>query len=76
MPQMKDMRPEYKSVYAQVLQDTLTRIDKAMQNFFRRVKQSKTQVTRASKATTGLIVLSIRKQVLALRMITVYVCLR
>lgn len=35
---VKAVRPEYREVYAQVLQETLKRLDKAFQGFFRRVK--------------------------------------
>jgi putative transposase len=38
LPEMKELRPEYQDIHSQVLQDTLRRVDKAMQNFFRRVK--------------------------------------
>src|SRR5712691_7317463 len=39
LPDIKELRPEYKDIHSQVLQDTLRRVDKAMQAFFRRVKQ-------------------------------------
>lgn len=38
LSEIKAELPEYKSVYSQVLQDVLKRIDKAYQAFFRRVK--------------------------------------
>jgi putative transposase len=38
LPDIKEERPEFQEIYSQVLQDVLHRIDKAMQNFFRRVK--------------------------------------
>lgn len=38
LPDIKEIRPEYKDIHSQVLQDTLRRVDKAMQAFFRRVK--------------------------------------
>jgi putative transposase len=38
LPAIKEIREEYKDIYAQVLQDVLRRVDKAMQAFFRRVK--------------------------------------
>jgi putative transposase len=38
LPEIKEERPEFQEIYAQVLQDVLHRIDKAMGNFFRRVK--------------------------------------
>lgn len=39
LPGLKQVLPEYKTVQSQVLQDVLRRLDKAYQNFFRRVKQ-------------------------------------
>lgn len=39
LTEIKEALPEYKSVYSQVLQDVLRRLDKAFQGFFRRVKQ-------------------------------------
>ncbi len=42
LPEMKEMMEEYKAIHSQVLQDTLRRVDKAMQAFFRRVKQGDT----------------------------------
>jgi len=38
LPQVKDVRPEYLDIHSQVLQDVLTRLDRAFQAFFRRVK--------------------------------------
>ena len=38
LPAIKDVRPEYREVHSQVLQDVLTRLDRAFQAFFRRVK--------------------------------------
>jgi putative transposase len=38
LPAIKDVRPEYHDVHSQVLQDVLTRLDRAFQAFFRRVK--------------------------------------
>ena len=38
LPAIKDVRPEYRDVHSQVLQDVLTRLDRAFQAFFRRVK--------------------------------------
>nr|BBH87099.1 hypothetical protein KTC_18500 [Thermosporothrix sp. COM3] len=37
-PEIKEIREEYRDIHSQVLQDVLTRMDKAMDNFFRRVK--------------------------------------
>ena len=38
LPEIKAIRPELNTVYAQVLQDTLKRLNKAFDAFFRRVK--------------------------------------
>src|SRR5215469_15074596 len=38
LPAIKQVRPEYREVHAQGLQDVLTRLDRAFQAFFRRVK--------------------------------------
>ncbi len=38
LPALKNINPEYKKVYGQVLQNVLKRLDKAYQNFFRRIK--------------------------------------
>ena len=38
LPKIKEICPEYKEVYSQVLRDPLTRLDKGYKNFFRRVK--------------------------------------
>jgi putative transposase len=39
LPSVKAVRPEYHDVHSQVLQDVLTRLDRAFQAFFRRVEQ-------------------------------------
>ena len=39
---IKAIRPEYKSIYSQVLQDVLHRVDKAFKAFYRRVKAGQT----------------------------------
>jgi putative transposase len=39
LPGIKDIRPEYQDIHSQVLQEVLTRLDRAFQAFFRRVKQ-------------------------------------
>ena len=39
LPEIKQLIPEYSLVYAQVLQNTLKRLDGSFQNFFRRIKQ-------------------------------------
>src|SRR5260221_1355441 len=38
LPEIKEVRPEYHDLHSQVLQDVLTRLDRAFQAFFRRVK--------------------------------------
>jgi putative transposase len=38
LPDIKQARPEYQDIHSQVLQDVLTRLDRAFQAFFRRVK--------------------------------------
>jgi putative transposase len=38
LPAIKEVRPEYHDVHSQVLQDVLTRLDRAFQAFFRRVQ--------------------------------------
>src|SRR5215472_5604803 len=38
LPAVKEVRPEYHGIHSQVLQDVLTRLDRAFQSFFRRVK--------------------------------------
>ena len=38
LPEIKEVRPEYRDIHSQVLQDVLTRLDRAFQAFFRRVK--------------------------------------
>jgi putative transposase len=42
LPDIKDIREEYRDIHSQVLQDTLRRVDKAMQAFFRRCKAGET----------------------------------
>ncbi|HEY4034784.1 MAG TPA: transposase [Ktedonobacteraceae bacterium] len=42
LPAIKAIRPEYKKIYTQVLQDTLKRVDKAFKAFFKRCKEGKT----------------------------------
>lgn len=38
LPAVKEARPEYRDIHSQVLQNSLRRVDKAFQAFFRRVK--------------------------------------
>jgi putative transposase len=38
LSEIKELRPEYNDLHSQVLQDTLRRVQKAMETFFRRVK--------------------------------------
>src|SRR5262249_53545085 len=42
LPAIKEGRPEYRDVHAQVWQDVLSRLDRAFQSFFRRVKAAET----------------------------------
>ena len=42
LPDIKDLRPEYRDIHSQVLQDVLTRLDRAFQAFFRRLKAGET----------------------------------
>ncbi|MDA2922001.1 transposase [Patescibacteria group bacterium AH-259-L07] len=41
IPQLKGEKPELNEIYSQVLQDVPRRLDKAFQNFFRRVTENK-----------------------------------
>jgi putative transposase len=38
LPDIKKVRPEYRDIHSQMLQDVLTRLDRAYQAFFRRVQ--------------------------------------
>jgi len=42
LPEIKEIRPEYKEIYSQILQDTLKRVHKAFQAFFKLCKEGKT----------------------------------
>jgi putative transposase len=42
LPHIRESFPEYAAIHSQVLQDVLTRLDKAYQAFFRRVKTGQT----------------------------------
>src|SRR6266513_341342 len=42
LPAIKEARPEFKSVHAHTLQAVLIRLNRAFQNFFRRVKKNET----------------------------------
>ena len=41
IPELKNAFPEYRSIHSQVLQDVAGRLDKAYDNFFRRIKEKK-----------------------------------
>ena len=41
-PAIKEIRPEYHDIHSQVLQDVLTRLDRAFQAFFRRIREGQT----------------------------------
>jgi putative transposase len=42
LPAVKQVRPEYRDIHSQVLQDVLTRLDHAFQAFFRRIREGQT----------------------------------
>jgi putative transposase len=42
LPEVKEVRPEYREIHSQVLQDVLTRLDRAFQAFFRRIREGQT----------------------------------
>jgi putative transposase len=42
LPEVKEVRPEYRDIHSQVLQDVLTRLDRAFQAFFRRIREGQT----------------------------------
>jgi putative transposase len=42
LPAIKEVRPEYYDIHSQVLQDVLSRLDRAFQRFFARVKSGET----------------------------------
>jgi putative transposase len=42
LPGIKEVRPEYRDIHSQVLQDVLTRLDRAFQAFFRRIRDGQT----------------------------------
>src|SRR5215472_13504973 len=42
LPDIKEVRPDYRDIHPQVLQDVLTRLDRAFQAFFRRVREGQT----------------------------------
>jgi putative transposase len=42
LPAIKEARPEYRDIHSQVLQEVLTRLDRAFQAFFRRVQHGET----------------------------------
>jgi putative transposase len=42
LPDIKEVRPEFRDIHSQVLQDVLTRLDLAFQAFFRRLREGQT----------------------------------
>jgi putative transposase len=42
LPEVKEARPEYRDIHSQVLQDVLTRLDRAFQAFFRHIRDGRT----------------------------------
>ena len=41
LPAIKEVRPEYRDIHSQVLQDVLTRLDRALEAFVRSVRSSR-----------------------------------
>jgi Helix-turn-helix domain./Probable transposase. len=52
---------DIKSIYSQVVQDVLRRVDKAFENFFRRIKRRKKQVIRDTNQSKDIVLLLILK---------------
>jgi putative transposase len=52
LPEIKEVRPEYRDSPSQVVQDVLTRVDRTFQAFFRRVKAGETAGYPRFKSTT------------------------
>jgi putative transposase len=42
LPDIKEVRPEYRDIHSQLLQDVLARLDRAFQAFFRRIREGQT----------------------------------
>jgi putative transposase len=42
LPEVKEVRPEYRDIHSQVLQDVLTRLDRAFIAFFQRIREGQT----------------------------------
>lgn len=42
LPEIRALRPEYKAIHTHLMQDAITRLDRAFQAFFRRVKAGET----------------------------------
>ena len=42
LPEIKEVRPEYRDIHSQVLQDVVTRLDRAFQAFCRRLREGQT----------------------------------
>src|SRR5262247_3716171 len=42
LPDIKEVRPEYRDIHSQVLQDVVTQLDRAFQAFFRRIRDGQT----------------------------------
>jgi putative transposase len=43
LPEIKEVRPDYRDIHSQVLQDVLTRLDRAFQAFFRCIREGNTR---------------------------------
>ena len=61
LPAIKEVRPEYRDLNAQVLQDVLHRLDKAFAAFFRRVTAGENPGFPASGARTATTASPIRR---------------
>jgi putative transposase len=54
LPAIKEVLTEYRGIHLQVLQDLMTRLDKAFQAFFRRLRERHTPVIPASRETIAI----------------------
>jgi putative transposase len=50
LPDIKEVRPEYREIHSQVLQDVLPRLDRAFEAFFHRLRLARHQAIRFSRA--------------------------
>src|SRR5260221_7145255 len=54
LPDIKQARPEYQDIHSQVLQDVLTRLDRAFQAFLMSGRRERSPVIRASSAAAAM----------------------